>query len=89
MQMAHGLLQKRKRNYASIRASPDGGVGGKAERADVEVKEVRARPIPIPIPIPVRLYPPARLMSDRCGYLRRQCKYLFCFVLHPFLLLSG
>jgi hypothetical protein len=42
MQMAHGLLQKRKRNYASIRATPDGGVGGKAERAEVEVKEVGA-----------------------------------------------
>ncbi len=40
LQMAHGLLQKRKRNYATVRASADGGVGGRAERADVEVKEV-------------------------------------------------
>ena len=40
LQMAHGLLQKRKKAYATVRASTDGGVGGRAEKADVEVKEV-------------------------------------------------
>ncbi len=41
--MAHALLQKRKRNYATIRASADGGIHGKAEKADSEVKEVKCR----------------------------------------------
>jgi 5-bromo-4-chloroindolyl phosphate hydrolysis protein len=43
LQGANGLLQRKRRNYAAIRAQPGGGVGGKAERADAECKEAEKR----------------------------------------------
>lgn len=43
LQAANNLVTRRKRSYATIRARPDGGVGGRAEQAEVEVAEAEAR----------------------------------------------